>query len=147
MSSLILQSAYFIDREKNTQKKLNNLLNFISNGQLTNTPSSVLEEINKLDIEKKEIQDQIKDLKQQLSQPTIAHVSLEQIKNHLTNFSKILPNLKPEQQKDFLHTIIKEITVNSGSSPSKRTIKHIELFFDTSSETDFVLTYDKDSLH
>jgi site-specific DNA recombinase len=53
-----------------------------------------------------------------------------------------LKNVSHEQQKHVLHSIINRITVNEGKRPKERSIKDIELFFDTSLE-DFVLTYGK----
>jgi site-specific DNA recombinase len=40
-------------------------------------------------------------------------------------FSKILPTVPPEQQKNFLYSITNKITVNKGRSPIKRNIKVI----------------------
>ena len=62
--------------------------------------------------------------------------------NVLSTFSKILPNIEAEKQKDLLHTIINKITVNEGDSPDERSVKDIELFFDASAKVDFVLTCD-----
>lgn len=80
-------------------------------------------------------------MKFELNKPTINEISIEQVQNIMNAFSKILPKVEPEKQKDLLHTIINKITVNEGNSPTERSVKDIELFFDASPKSDFVLTY------
>ncbi|WP_139108737.1 hypothetical protein [Brevibacillus laterosporus] len=79
-------------------------------------------------------------LEQQLSQPTVAELSLGQVYGVLSNFSKLMEAAPPEQQKTVLHQLINKITVNPSKRIEGRSIKDIELFFDASQNTDFVLT-------
>jgi site-specific DNA recombinase len=69
-------------------------------------------------------------------------VSVEEVQDVLKQFSKILPKIEPEKQKNLLHTIINKITVNHSNNPIERSVKDIELLFDASIKSDFVLTYD-----
>lgn len=78
----------------------------------------------------------------ELNKPTIKEISLEQLQYVLSTFSKVLPQVTPEKQKDLLHTIINKITVNEGYSPAERSVKDIESYFDASKNNYYVLTYD-----
>ncbi|MEM5621505.1 hypothetical protein AAHB56_09830 [Bacillus thuringiensis] len=124
------------DNEKSIQK----LMTIIETQD--NFPQLILKRIEELEIEQNELIEKKKYLEFELNKPTVKEISFEQVSNVLSAFSKILPTLPPEQQKDFLHSIINKITVNKGNSPSKRNIKDIELFFDVSSSPNYVLTYD-----
>ncbi|WP_445489213.1 recombinase family protein [Niallia sp. 03133] len=124
------------DNEKSIQK----LMTIIETKD--SFPKVILKRLEELEIKQNELLEQKKYLEFELNKPTIKEISFEQVSNVLSAFSKILPTLPPEQQKDFLHSIINKITVNKGNSPSKRNIKDIELFFDVSSSTNYVLTYD-----
>ncbi len=73
---------------------------------------------------------------------SVKEVSFEQVRSILSTFSKVLPKVDAEKQKDLIHTIINKITVNEGDSPDERSVKDIELFFDASIKNDYVLTYD-----
>lgn len=67
--------------------------------------------------------------------------SFEQVHGILSTFSKVLPKVDAEKQKDLLHTIINKINVNEGDLPDERSVKDIELFFDASIKNNYVLTY------
>lgn len=94
------------------------------------------EELSQLESKKSEIDYQLK-------QPTVREISFDRVYHALISFSKVLTTVEPEKLKHFLHNIIKEITVNKGSSPKERSIKDIVLFFDTSIKNqNHVITYD-----
>lgn len=105
-------------------------------------PKSILDKITDLDNDKKSLLEQKQQIEFQLNKPTIKEVYFEQVHSILSTFSKVLPKVDAEKQKDLLHTIINKITVNESNSPDERSVKDIELFFDASSKKDFVLTYD-----
>ncbi|HFJ9387310.1 TPA: recombinase family protein [Bacillus nitratireducens] len=123
------------------QKSIQKFMNIIETEDTL--PQLILKRIHELEAKREELLEQKKSLEYELAKPTIKEISFEQISNVLNTFSKILPNISPEQQKDFLHSIINKITVNTGNSPTERSIKDIELFFDASSKNNYVLTYGK----
>lgn len=91
-----------------------------------------MDRLSDLEQEKKSLLDQKEQLEYELKKPSIKEISLEQLQNILNGFSKILPHVAPDKQKDLLHTIINKITVNEGNSPTERSVKDIELYFDAS---------------
>lgn len=129
---------YIEEQLQNTDKSLNKYFSVIEHSD--NPPSVILERITVLDNEKKELLEQKQRILFELNKPTIKNVSFEQVQNVLKTFSKILPTVDPEKQKNLLHTIIDKITVNAGKTINERSVKSIELFFDASNKSDFVLT-------
>ncbi|MCH4825555.1 recombinase family protein [Planococcus halocryophilus] len=127
------------ERIFNTEKNIKKFLSIIENSD--NPPDSILEKLNELDNEKKILLEQMKEIEYELGRPIIKEVSLEQIQQVLSMFSKILPNISHEKQKNLLHSIINKITVNEGNSPQKRSVKDIELYFDASPNNNYVFTY------
>ncbi|MGR5984373.1 hypothetical protein ACUC2M_03090 [Bacillus cytotoxicus] len=64
-------------------------------------PQLILKRIHELEAKREELLEQKKSLEYELAKPTIKEISFEQISNVLNTFSKILPNISPEQQKRF----------------------------------------------
>lgn len=133
------RQKYILERYNNVENNINKFLVFIEKSP--NPPESILAKIIELDKEKKALLEEKEQLEYELNKPIIKEVSLEQVQSILSNFSKILPNVSPEKQKDLLHSIINKITVNEGDSTDKRSVKDIELYFDASSKNNYVLTY------
>ncbi|WP_439874705.1 recombinase family protein [Bacillus mycoides] len=131
---------YILEQYNHAEKNINKYLSIIEKSP--NPPESIINRITDLDEEKKALLEQKEQLEHELSKPTIKEVSLEQLQNVLSTFAKILPQVAPEKQKDLLHTIINKITVNEGNSPTERSVKDIELYFDASKNNNYVLTYD-----
>lgn len=92
--------------------------------------------------EKNKLIEQKRETEYELNRPTIKEVSFEQVLKVLQGVSTVITKIEPEKQKDLLHSIISKITVNLGNNQDERSVKDIELFFDTSLNDDFVLTYD-----
>lgn len=130
--------TYVLEQLQSNEKSLNNYFGIIEKAE--NPPKSILKKITDLDNEKESLLEKKQQIEYELNEPTIKEVSFEHIRGILNTFSMVLPKVDPKKQKDFLHTIINKITVNEGSSPDKRSIKDIELFFDASTKNDFVLT-------
>lgn len=131
--------TYVLEQLQANEKSLNNYFRVIEKAD--NPPQTILERISALDSEKKSLLEQKQQIEYELNKPTIREVSFEQVYTVLSTFSKVLPKVEAEKQKDLLHTIINKITVNEGESPNERSVKDIELFFDASTKNDFVLTY------
>lgn len=131
---------YILEQLNQAEKNINKYLLLIEKSP--NLPESIVDRISDLDKEKKALLEQKEQLKYELNKPTIKEISLEQLQSVLSTFSKILPSVAPEKQKDFLHSIINKITVNEGDSPEQRSVKDIELYFDASKNNNYVLTYD-----
>ncbi|MGM0877062.1 MAG: recombinase zinc beta ribbon domain-containing protein [Bacillota bacterium] len=130
---------YISEQFNQAEKNINKYLLVIEKSP--NPPESIIDRITELDNEKKTLLEQKEQLEYELNKPTIKEISLEQLQKVLSTFSKILPNVAPEKQKDLLHSIINKITVNEGDSPEKRSVKDIELYFDASKNNNYVLTY------
>jgi len=131
--------TYVLEQLQANEKSLNNFFGIIEKAD--NPPKSMLDKITALDNEKQSLLEQKQQIEYELNKPTIKEVSFEQVHSILSTFSKVLPKVDAEKQKDLLHTIINKITVNEGDSPDERSVKDIELFFDASIKNDFVLTY------
>lgn len=129
---------YILGQYNQVEKNINNYLTIIE--KTAKSPESILDRITDLDKTKKVLLEQKEQLEYELNKPTIKEISLEQLQNILSTFSKILPRVTPEKQKDLLHTIINKITVNEGNSPTERSVKDIELYFDASKNNNYVLT-------
>ncbi|MDQ1143421.1 site-specific DNA recombinase [Bacillus sp. SORGH_AS 510] len=129
----------FITKQiKQAEKNINKYLIIIEKS--SNPPESILDRLTDLDNEKKALLKQKDELEYELNKPTIKEISLEQLQYVLSTFSKVLPHVTPEKQKDLLHTIINKINVNEGNSPTERSVKDIELYFDASKNNNYVLT-------
>ncbi|GIO70147.1 recombinase family protein [Paenibacillus cookii] len=102
----------------------------------------VKEKVNRLNEELKLLESRKVDLERQLAQPTVRELSFNEVYGILSNFSKLMEITPPEQQKTILNQLISKITINAGERIEQRSIKDIELFFDATQNTDFVLTYD-----
>jgi site-specific DNA recombinase len=131
--------TYVLEQLQANEKSNSNLLRAIENDD--NPPKPILGRITDLDNEKDTLLEQKHQIEYELNKPTIKEVSFEQVHSILSTFSKVLPNVDAEKQKDLLHTIINKITVNEGDSPDERSVEDIELFFDASIKNDNVLTY------
>jgi len=130
---------YMNEQLQLNEKNLNKYFSLIESSD--QPPQSILDKITELDNEKKSLIEQKKQVQSDLQKPMIKEVSLEQVQNVLNQFSQVLPSVKPEKQKDLLHSIINKITVNVGDSPQERSIRDIELFLDTSLKDNYVFTY------
>ncbi|OIJ21879.1 resolvase [Anaerobacillus alkalidiazotrophicus] len=130
---------YILEKIKQVDKSINKFLTIIE--KTSNPLEPILDKLSELDKEKKVLLEQKVQLEYELNKPTVREISLEQLQNVLSTFSKILPNVAPEKQKDLLHSIINKITVNEGDKPEKRSVKDIELYFDASKNNNYVLTY------
>ncbi|MEK4086303.1 recombinase family protein [Psychrobacillus sp. FSL K6-1415] len=135
------EQLQYLEREiKNVQTNIEKYLSLfegdkIDGSILKNKITTYEEELSELESKKFEIS-------YQLEQPTVKEISFDRIYHALISFSKVLTTVEPEKLKHFLHNIIKEITVNKGSSPKERSIKDIVLFFDTSiKNSNHVITY------
>ncbi|MGR6899333.1 recombinase family protein [Rummeliibacillus sp. BSL5] len=131
--------SYVEEPYNQTDKKINKYLAIIE--KVPTPPESVLDRLTDLDKDKKALLEQKKHLEYELSKPTIKEISFKQLQNILSTFSNILPNIPPEKQKDLLHSVINKITVNAGDSPTERSVKDIQLYFDASQNDNYVLTY------
>ncbi|WP_217486908.1 recombinase family protein [Cytobacillus firmus] len=130
---------YILVQYNQAEKSISKYLGIIE--KTANPPESILDRLSELEQEKKSLLEQKDQLEHELNKPSIKEISLEQLQNILNAFSKILPHVEPEKQKDLLHTIINKITVNEGNSPTERSVKDIELYFDASKNNNYVLTY------
>ena len=127
-----------MEKISNNEKNLKKYLSLIES---SNTPpTSILEKISELDNDKKYLLEQKTEIEYELARPLTKEVSIEQIQNVLSTFSKVLPNVSHEQQKNLLHSVINKITIYEGDSPEKRSVKDIELYFDAFSNNDYVFT-------
>src|SRR5690606_13803076 len=130
---------YILEQYNQAEKSINKYLGIIE--KTANPPESILDRLSDLEQERKSLLEQKDQLEYELNKPSIKEISLEQLQNILNAFSKILPHVEPEKHKDLLHTIINKITVNEGNSPTERSVKDIELYFDASKNNNYVLTY------
>lgn len=130
---------YILEQYNQIEKNINKYLSIIE--KTSNPPEPILDRLTSLDAEKKALLEQKEQLEYELNKPTIKEISYEELQSVLSTFSKFLPHVAPEKQKDLLHTIINKITVNEGNSPTERSVKDIELYFDASKNNNYVLTY------
>jgi site-specific DNA recombinase len=139
---LLDQLKYTEDNIKATQKNINKYLDLFDGDKITG--KTLKNKLESLEEELVTLQNRRSDIKEQIEQPTIKEVSFDKVYHALKNFSKILPKISPEKQKHLLHSIISKITINTSNKIEERSIKDIELFFDTSlKNNDYVLTYGK----
>lgn len=130
---------YTLEQQTQVEKNITKYLSIFE--KTSNPPEPILERLTALNEEKRALLEQIEKLEYELNKPTIKEITYEDLQKVLSSFSKILPSVAPEKQKDLLHTIINKITVNEGNSPTERSVKEIELYFDASKNSNYVLTY------
>ncbi|MFC4321726.1 recombinase family protein [Litchfieldia salsa] len=134
------QLTYTEEQLTLNQKNLNKYFSLFDNDRIS--ADIMQSKIDSLAEERKVLQARLNEIKQQLEQPTIKELSYDKIYHSLKAFSKVLPKVSPEKQKHFLHSIINKIYINPSSNIQGRSIKDIELFFDTSLKNhNHVLTY------
>lgn len=122
------------------QKNIDKYFTLFDNDSLST--DIVKNKIDSLAEERNVLQARLDKLSQQIEEPTIQEVSYDMIYHALKAFSKVLPKVTPEKQKHFLHAIISKITIYPSLNIRERSIKDIELFFDTSiKKQNHVLTY------
>ncbi|MGG0755769.1 recombinase family protein [Brevibacillus laterosporus] len=129
-----------LDEIKKVNSNANRYLKFFENDTMDNV--FVREQLNRLNEELKLLESRKVDLERQLALPTVKELSFNEVYGILSNFLKLMEITPPEQQKTILNQLISKITINAGDKIEQRSIKDIELFFDASQNTDFVLTYD-----
>lgn len=128
-----------LDEIKKVRSNADKYLRLFENDAMDNV--FVKEKINRLQEELRVLESRKVDLERQLAQPTVKEWSFNEVYGMLSNFSKLMEITPPEQQKTILNQLISKIIINSSDKIEQRSIKNIELFFDASQNTDFVLTY------
>lgn len=136
---LLDQQANISSQLKQVEKNIKKFLSLIE--KTDSPPTSLLDKIRELDHEKNKLNEIQKSVEFKLNEPVIKEASAEKIQEVLKTFSSILPTIPVEKQKVFLHSIISKITIYEGNSPTERSVKAIELYFDASYNKNFVLTY------
>lgn len=107
---------------------------------LLDQSTTLLAKIEDLELTNEKLKERKENIKPELIKPSIQSIDFENVFDVLSQINIALKKVSSEQQKHVLHSIISRITINEGKRPKERSIKDIELFFDTSLE-DFVLTY------
>jgi len=123
---------------KNNEKVIELYLSNFEKKQLNS--KSLLRKIENLEKNSETLLARKKAIESELRKPSVQSIEFNDVFDVLSQINIALKNVSHEQQKHVLHSIINRITVNEGKRPKERSIKDIELFFDTSLE-DFVLTY------
>lgn len=127
----LIESLKFVENQiEKTRLNLNKYFTLFEGGKVSGELLKV--KLQSLEQELADLQAQKADIHESLSKPTIQEISLTDIQRSLAVFAEVLPQTSPERQKEFLHSIIREITVNQSSNINTRTVNDIQLFFDIS---------------
>ena len=80
----------------------------------TLSPERFNTDVEKLDVEEKQMQEQIKKLEMELNNKRIRELSREDFKRAINNFESVFTNGNVQAQKAFLRSLIDNIVVGEG---------------------------------